>query len=34
MLELWKPLQTLIDRNNPVIFNELGDSYDPRHKGL
>ena len=27
MLELWKPLKTLNDRNNPVIFNELGQGY-------
>ena len=27
MLELWKPLKTLNDRRNPVIFNELGQAY-------
>lgn len=27
MLQLWKPLKTLNDRHNPVIFNELGQGY-------
>ena len=31
MLELWKPIKTLQNRELPVIFNELGDSYDPKN---
>lgn len=34
MLELWKPLFTLKDKNNPVIFDELGFKYSDFNKSL
>lgn len=34
MLELWKPLLLLKNKNNPVLFNEIGFKYDNPNKNL
>ena len=34
MLELWKPLLVLKDKNNPVLFNEIGFKYNNPNKNL
>ena len=31
MLELWKPIQTLKEENNPVIFDQLGFKYTTKY---
>lgn len=34
MLEIWKPLLLLKNKNNPVLFNEIGFKYDNPNKNL